>query len=356
MIQDVDVSWPQKSYHPGAESGVIIAATSGDTASGALFTQSTFVEDVGNARAAGKEVGFYHFNGGTDPVGSARYFWSVIAPYFRSGDIVILDVESWQGGTRPAWTPAQATAFANELARLRALTTEQSRLGIYGNRSDMRAPGWGALERAGSWLFLASPGGYPENTPVGEWSHWTMLQYSSAGGVDRDESESTFAQIVGTPLEALMALKDTLEIFQSPRGYFIAGPGFVYDVGDKDGVTGTDKLAALGKIGVPTTVLDQGTYDILRIVLRGNDLTSPTAQTVEAIHGIVAQPIVRDGVNVSQADDAAATGTLVRHIVTTGVPVDASSVASAFTNLPQAPATRQDVTEVIGSLKLAATA
>lgn len=205
MLQDVDVSWPQRSYHPGAESGVIIAATSGDTASGSLFTQSTFVEDVANARAAGKEVAFYHFNGGTDPVGSARYFWSVIEPYFRPGDIVILDVESWQGGTRPAWTPAQATVFANELARLRALTTQQSRLGIYGNRSDMRASGWGALERAGSWLFLASPGGYPENTPVGEWSHWTILQYSSAGGVDRDESELTFAQIANSQGDDLMA-------------------------------------------------------------------------------------------------------------------------------------------------------
>jgi hypothetical protein len=61
----------------------------------------------------------------------------------------------------------------------------------------MRAPGWGALEAAGALLWLAAPGGYPENTPVGEWSHWTVLQYSTAGGIDRDESESTFAQIAG---------------------------------------------------------------------------------------------------------------------------------------------------------------
>jgi hypothetical protein len=223
MIQEVDVSWPQRNYRPGAEAGDIVAATSGDTADGHLFTQSTFVGDVANARAAGKEVGFYHFNGGNDPVGSARYFWSVIAPYFRPGDIVILDVESWQGGTRAAWSPAFAAAFADELARLRSLTTQQSRLGIYGNRSDMHAPGWGALERAGSWLFLAAPGGYPENTPVGEWSHWTILQYSSAGGIDRDESESTFAQIAGTTQEVDMLADERNALLNIYNAIFFGG-------------------------------------------------------------------------------------------------------------------------------------
>ncbi|MFE4469561.1 glycoside hydrolase family 25 protein [Leifsonia sp. NPDC056824] len=192
MLQSVDVSWPQQNYQPGAESGVFVAATSAD--GGTLFTQSTFAGDVANARAAGKEVGFYHFNGRTNnasPAAQADYFWSVIQPYYRPGDALALDVESSESGKYRAWTVAEAAEF---IARLTVLAGT-NRIGIYGNRTDMRSPGWGALEKAGCWLWLAAPGGYPENTAVGEWSHWTILQYSSAGAIDRDESESTFAQI-----------------------------------------------------------------------------------------------------------------------------------------------------------------
>lgn len=324
MYQSVDVSWPQQNYHPGSESGVIVAATSGDTASGSLFTQATFVEDVANARAAGKEVGFYHFNGGNDPTGSARYFWSVIAPYFRPGDIVILDVESWQTGTRPAWSPGQAAVFANELARLRALTTEQSRLGIYGNRSDMRAPGWGALEKSGSWLFLAAPGGYPENTPVGEWSHWTILQYSSAGGVDRDESEQTFAQIANQENDMTPEEHNMLQA--------------VHDAIFKGGDSMPDAGRSIGQS------------------LQG--LTN----RVSGIGDLVEQPVERAEGTITQAADNVVTGTLVRHLASTGVPVDVNAVAAAVAaQLPASGASltpeqvKQAVIEGVSALTIKAT-
>lgn len=197
MLESVDVSWPQGNYHPGAEAGVFVAATSGD--GGTNFVQDTLAEDVANARAAGKEVAFYHFNGpeALDPVASARFFWAAIKPYFRDGDLTALDVESSSGGKVPHVSPGWALAFQTEVARLRGLSTQAARVGTYGNRSDMRQPGWGAVEASGSWLWLAAPGGYPENTPVGEWSHWTMLQYSSAGGIDRDQSQLSFSQIAG---------------------------------------------------------------------------------------------------------------------------------------------------------------
>lgn len=197
MIESVDVSWPQGNYHPGAEVGVFIAATSGD--GGRNFVQDTLAEDVANARAAGKEVAFYHFNGPEtlDPTASAQFFWAAIEPYFRPGDLTALDVESSSGGKVPPVSPVWAHAFDTEVARLRGLSTQEARVGTYGNRSDMRQPGWGAVEASGSWLWLAAPGGYPENTPVGEWSHWTILQYSSAGGIDRDQSQLSFSQIAG---------------------------------------------------------------------------------------------------------------------------------------------------------------
>jgi hypothetical protein len=198
MYQSVDVSWPQNNYTPdAAETGVIVAATSGDggTATSGLFTQSTFVEDILNCRNAGKPAGFYHFNGPQDANASADFFWAVIKPYYKRGDVLGLDIESGSGFG--AQSPAWAAAFAIRLATNIGISTHQLRLLIYGNRSTMGGPGWGALETMGCLLWLASPGGYPENTPVGEWSHWTVLQYSTAGNIDRDESELSFAEIAG---------------------------------------------------------------------------------------------------------------------------------------------------------------
>lgn len=217
MLQSVDVSWPQANYTPDdAESGVIVAATSAD--GGSCFTQSTFVGDILNARRVGKPAGFYHFNGPGSATAQADYFWSVIKPYYRRGDVLALDIESSSGGTVPAMSSVWAAEFMNRLASNIGVTTHQLRLLIYGNRSDMRAAGWGALESAGCLLWLAAPGGYPENTAVGEWTHWTLLQYSTAGNIDRDESELTFAQIAGlgdemTPEQANWLLQSFNAIF-----------------------------------------------------------------------------------------------------------------------------------------------
>lgn len=218
MHQFVDVSWPQQNYHPGAEEGVFVAATSGD--GGSLFVQSTFSEDVANARAAGKALGFYHFNGAQSAAASAEAFWAAIKPYWRPGDLVALDIESYNGGKSPAESTGWAMAFAVRLSQLVGVTIAALRLGIYGNRSDMGRAGWGALERVGCWLWLAAPGGYPENTPIGEWSHWTILQYSSSGNVDRDESESTFAQIAGTLAEVTSTTHKEIEEPDMAQGAF----------------------------------------------------------------------------------------------------------------------------------------
>lgn len=264
MLQSVDVSWPQKSYQPGGESGVFVAATSGD--GGTLFTQSTFAVDVANARAVGKEVGFYHFNGPQDAAASADYFWSVIAAYYRPGDGVGLDIESYNGGTAPAQSPAWAAAFLTRLgqhiAGLHAL--------VYGNRSVMSQAGWGALQAAGHFLWLAAPGGYPENTPIGEWSKWTILQFSSAGGVDRDESELTFAQIAGAPtLNKVWEEADMLYIYNPTRGGGIVGPFGFYKTSSAEAgyallTYGTPADSKDGKTIVGGTIYDVATWDNAR--------------------------------------------------------------------------------------------
>lgn len=260
MLQYVDVSWPQGNYAPGSEAGEFVAATSGD--GGSLFVQSTFVQDVANARAAGKAVGFYHFNGAEDAAASAEAFWAAISPYWRPGDLLALDIESYNGGTTPAQSPAWALAFATRLAQLVGLTVAALRLGIYGNRSTMGAPGWGALETAGCWLWLAAPGGYPENTPCGEWSHWTVLQYDIAGNVDQDESESTFAQIAGV-LAAPVKKKevDMVYIASAGRGGGVVGPtGFYGPLS----VASEEAQVALATYGAPSTTFSDRQFDVAR--------------------------------------------------------------------------------------------
>lgn len=95
------------------------------------------------------------------------------------------------------------------------------------------------------------------------------------------------------------------------------------------------------------------------------EITNRHNALVASIHDTVTQPVPRDGVNVSQAQDNANTGTLARQIaaqmgtvqtaVTQPAPVDAEAVATALAaKLPPA-ATAADVQTAINSLKLAAT-
>jgi hypothetical protein len=89
-------------------------------------------------------------------------------------------------------------AFVTQLAANMGLSTQAARIGIYGNRSDMTRAGFGQLEAAGCWLWLAIPGGGSWGS-WGEWSHVTMQQINSNGGVDHNVSAMTFAQIAGAP-------------------------------------------------------------------------------------------------------------------------------------------------------------
>lgn len=263
MLESVDVSWPQKNYQPGTESGVIIAATSGD--GGSLFTQATLAEDVANARAAGKEVGFYHFNGpGGTPESHAEYFWAAIEPYFKEGDITALDIESSSAGKVAPQSPAWASRFVTRLAQLRGLTLAKARIGIYGNRTDMKGAGYGVLEKNGCWLWLAAPGGYPENTPIGEWSHWTIIQYSSAGNIDRDQSQLTFAEIADTTTaKPTWKEADMLYIYSPNRGGGIVSPTGFYPL-DAKSEEAQVALATYGTPNVPNGTLSDRQWDVAR--------------------------------------------------------------------------------------------
>lgn len=316
MYQSVDVSWPQGNYTPDAgESGVFIAATSGD--GGSLFVQNTFAADVADARAVGKPVGYYHFNGAQDAAASADYFWAAIAPYYRQGDLLGLDIESYNGGTAPAQSPAWAAAFWARLAQNMGRTVASLRGLIYGNRSTMGGPGWGALEAAGLLLWLASPGGYPENTPIGEWSHWTILQYAGTGNIDRDESELSFAQIAGTPTPTRKE-PEMFYIYNPTRGGGIIGPMGFYPLNP----TTAEAAFALITYGTPP---DNGT-DIVHGTLTVAAWDNARQTAINIGDRFAAQVAAK---LTAQTVDPKAIAAAVVAAIGTGAQPDATAIATA---------------------------
>lgn len=194
-LYGVDVSWPNGNYIPGPEQYVIVGAVSLD--GGSPFTQSTYHRQVDNARAQGKHVGHYAFNGRTSrysPEQFADYFVDNLYDY-RTGDVLVLDVESSEGGSYRAWTPDEARRF-----RDRVQSRIATRLGVYGNRSDMGKAGWGALHAQGTWLWIAWPGAESYLSSIGEWGDdWQIWQYDSSGGLDRDWAKVSPSILAGQP-------------------------------------------------------------------------------------------------------------------------------------------------------------
>lgn len=207
-LYGVDVSWPNGNYYPASELYVIVGAVSLD--GGSPFVQSTYRRQVDNARSAGKHVGHYAFNGRTtrmSPEQFADYFVDNLYDY-RTGDVLALDVESSEGGTYRAWTPDEARRFRDRVqARI------ATRLGVYGNRSDMGKAGWGVLHSQGTWLWIAWPGSESYLSSIGEWGDdWQIWQYSSEGNLDRNWSKVLPNILAGTPAEDITQEVDDMKM------------------------------------------------------------------------------------------------------------------------------------------------
>jgi GH25 family lysozyme M1 (1,4-beta-N-acetylmuramidase) len=207
-LYGVDVSWPQAGFVPSIERYVIVGAVSLD--GGSAFTQSTYRAQVDTARAAGKDVGHYAFNGRTSRMSVeqfADYFVDNLYDY-RSGDVLVLDVESSEGGSYRAWVPDEARRF-----RDRVQSRIATRLGVYGNRSDMGSPGWGALRADGTWLWIAWPGGEDKLSSIGEWGDgWQMWQYDSSGGLDKNWSKVPTPVLAGKAAEEITQEIDDMKM------------------------------------------------------------------------------------------------------------------------------------------------
>lgn len=194
MLEGVDVSYAQGAYHPGGEDFVICNAARANVG---LTVGSQYRTQVANARAAGKHVGHYFFNGNIDPVACANYFADHLL--YQPGDSLWLDVESEPGTNTTAWSPAQALAFINQV-RTRVGVTP----GIYLNRSLMDGEDWSAVVATGAPLWIAYYN--PTPPPIKWWPTWTVWQYTSTP-IDRNKAQATSVAGLGsTPLEDDMPL------------------------------------------------------------------------------------------------------------------------------------------------------
>lgn len=182
MDEGVDVSWVQGNYRPGGEAFVIVNASRANVG---LAVGSYYRQQVANARAAGKHVGHYFFNGNIDPTRCAEFFAANLD--YRPGDSLWLDVESEPGTGTVAWSPGQALAFVLRVQQLVGVVP-----GIYLNRSLMDGYDWSAVVAAGAPLWIAYYNSAPP--PIKWWPTWTLWQYASTPmDLDRAQGSLTTA-------------------------------------------------------------------------------------------------------------------------------------------------------------------
>ncbi len=208
-----DVSWPQGNFAPSGQQFEIIGACTDD--SGNEEVQSTYHEQVNNARARGIEIGHYFFNGSTDPTTFAR-FCAANLYNFEPGDSVWLDVET-QSNRGPAYSPAQALTFGAVFESLTGVMP-----GIYLNESEMNGFNWAQNVQAGQLLWLAY---YSSSLPgLSYWPQATMWQYTSTP-IDNDRSIYTQAQIRSlqqgnSPQEEEMTTYELVKVATNATVYF----------------------------------------------------------------------------------------------------------------------------------------
>lgn len=203
MFYGVDISYAQGNYQPNTESFIIINASRANVG---LVVGSMYHTQVQTARAHGKEVGHYFFNGNIDPVTCANFFVDNLYD-LRSGDVLVLDVESEGSTGTVAWSPAQTLAFAKQVKARTGVT-----IGVYLNRSLMDGADWSAVVAYGCWLWIAYYNSTPP--PIKWWPSWTLWQWTSVG-VDKNQAKQSLAQIRtsvtgggATPLPNPMIPKD----------------------------------------------------------------------------------------------------------------------------------------------------
>ena len=186
MLKGIDVSghngWPFNSV---TEAGylesdfVIVKATQGTG-----FVNSGFVGAADRTLGDNKLLGFYHYASGGDARAEAEYFWSVASAYNRRG-IPVLDFEQYQN--MPAWNDEDwPLAFVTRYHELSGVWPMVYVSAAYRHKVAECA------DHCALWVA-----GYPRsnittwenlsfNYKINPWKSWTVWQFTSAGGLDRN--------------------------------------------------------------------------------------------------------------------------------------------------------------------------
>lgn len=186
MLKGIDVSghngWPFNSV---TEAGylesdfVIVKATQGTG-----FVNSGFSGAADRTLGDGKLLGFYHYASGGDARAEAEHFWSIASAYNCRG-IPVLDFEQYQN--MPAWN--------DEDWPLAFVTRYHDLSGVWPMVYVSAAYRYKVAECADHCALWVA--GYPrsnittwENLSFGykinPWKSWTVWQFTSAGGLDRN--------------------------------------------------------------------------------------------------------------------------------------------------------------------------
>lgn len=186
MLKGIDVSghngWPFNSV---TEAGyvesdfVIVKATQGTG-----YVTPHFTDIVARVANDGKLLGFYHYAGGGDAKAEAEHFWSVVNPYNRLG-IPVLDFEQYQNMS--AWNDEDwPFAFVQRYHELSGVWPM-----VYVSAANRHKVAECA-EHCALWVA-----GYPRSNittwedlifkyKINPWKTWTVWQFTSAGGLDRN--------------------------------------------------------------------------------------------------------------------------------------------------------------------------
>lgn len=186
MLKGIDVSghngWPFNSV---TEAGyvesdfVIVKATQGTG-----YVTPHFTDIVARVANDGKLLGFYHYAGGGDAKAEAEHFWSVVNPYNRLG-IPVLDFEQYQN--MAAWNDEDwPLAFVTRYHELSGVWPMVYVSAAYRHK---------VAECSGHCALWVA--GYPRSDiktwenltfkyKINPWDMWTVWQFTSAGGLDRN--------------------------------------------------------------------------------------------------------------------------------------------------------------------------
>lgn len=166
MIKGIDIAGYQpENFSTAGIDFVVIKATEGTT-----FVNPHYTKQVAHARAAALVVGHYHFVNDSDQDAQAAFFVKTATE--KAGEFLVLDWESL------GVDDAEKNTFIKKAKSL----APGLKVGLYCNKDYWKNRDHSSY--CGDFLWIADPSSVAGRPDV---SHaWTIHQFSSAGGLDRD--------------------------------------------------------------------------------------------------------------------------------------------------------------------------